>query len=95
MKLWQKISITGGFAGIAPLILRLAIDLTQGRKTADQALDRGLLLGILLFAILGGVLSLLMNANETDLKKVFQFGLGIPSLLLSRFSVKWRAGVLR
>jgi hypothetical protein len=75
---WKTIFATGAFGGIAPILLQLAIDLTQGRKRIE-AIGVSIVIGMALYAILGGGLSLIWK--ETDLKKVFYIGLGLPSLL--------------
>jgi hypothetical protein len=75
---WKIIFATGAFGGIAPILLQLAIDLTQGRKRVE-AIGLSILVGMALYALLGGGLSLIWK--ETDLKKVFYIGLGLPSLL--------------
>lgn len=76
---WKAIFGTGAFGGVAPTLLRLAINLTQnGGRISDQ-IDSSIVIGIAIFAILGGGLAVIWK--ETDLKKVFYIGLGIPSLL--------------
>jgi len=75
---WKIIFATGAFGGIAPILLQLAIDLTQGRKRVE-AIGLSILIGMAIYAGLGGGLSLIWK--ETDLKKVFYIGLGLPSLL--------------
>src|SRR6266852_1398137 len=75
---WKLIFVTGAFGGIAPILLQLAIDLTQGRRKVD-AIGLSILIGMLIYAVLGGGLSLIWK--ESDLKKVFYIGLGLPSLL--------------
>jgi hypothetical protein len=75
---WKIIFATGAFGGIAPILLQLAIDLTQGRKRVE-AIGLSILIGMAIYAVLGGGLSLIWK--ETDLKKVFYIGLGLPSLL--------------
>lgn len=75
---WKTIFATGAFGGIAPILLQLAIDLTQGRKRVE-AIGLSILIGMAIYAVLGGGLSLIWK--ETDLKKVFYIGLGLPSLL--------------
>jgi hypothetical protein len=75
---WKSIFATGAFGGIAPILLQLAIDLTQGRRRVE-AIGLSIFIGMLIYAALGGGLSLIWK--ETDLKKVFYIGLGLPSLL--------------
>jgi hypothetical protein len=75
---WKTIFAAGAFGGTAPILLQLAIDLTQGRKKVE-AIGLSILVGMLIYAALGGGLSLIWK--ETDLKKVFYIGLGLPSLL--------------
>ena len=75
---WKIIFATGAFGGIAPILLQLAIDLTQGRKRVE-AIGLSIFIGMAIYAVLGGGLSLIWK--ETDLKKVFYIGLGLPSLL--------------
>jgi len=75
---WKLIFATGAFGGIAPILLQLAIDLTQGRKRIE-AIGLSIFIGMAIYAVLGGGLSLIWK--ETDLKKVFYIGLGLPSLL--------------
>jgi hypothetical protein len=76
---WKPIFASGAFGGIAPILLQLAIDLTQGRRKVD-AIGLSILVGMVIYAALGGGLSLIWK--ETDLKKVFYIGLGLPSLLM-------------
>jgi hypothetical protein len=75
---WKVIFATGAFGGVAPILLQLAIDFTQGRKKVE-AIGLSILVGMAIYAVLGGGLSLIWK--ETDLKKVFYIGLGLPSLL--------------
>jgi hypothetical protein len=76
---WKIVFATGAFGGVAPILLQLAIDLTQGRKQVE-AIGLSILIGMAIYAVLGGGLSLIWK--ETDLKKVFYIGLGLPSLLM-------------
>jgi hypothetical protein len=76
---WKTIFATGAFGGVAPILLQLAIDLTQGRRRVE-AIGLSILIGMAIYALLGGGLSLVWK--ETDLKKVFYIGLGLPSLLM-------------
>lgn len=76
--MWKSIFLTGAFGGIAPILLQIAIDLTQGRKRIE-AIGLSIIIGMAIYAILGGGISLIWK--ETDLKKVFYIGLGLPSLL--------------
>lgn len=75
---WKIVFATGAFGGVAPILLQLAIDLTQGRRRIE-AIGISILIGMAIYAVLGGGLSLIWK--ETDLKKVFYIGLGLPSLL--------------
>ncbi|MCU1253682.1 MAG: hypothetical protein JWQ49_6711 [Edaphobacter sp.] len=68
----------GAFGGIAPTLLRFAIDLSQQRITV-AAFNLSVLVGVALFGFLGGGMAAIWR--ESDLKKVFYIGLGLPSLL--------------
>lgn len=76
------IALTAGFGGVSPNLLRIAIDLT-GRKE-DVYVDTGYLIGLVLFAIMGGGVALVWG--ETDLKRAYYLGLGLPSLMQMAFA---------
>lgn len=73
-----KIVLVGALGGTAPTLLRVAIDLVNGSSSIGQ-LNASILLGIGLFGLLGGIMAAIWG--ESDLKKVFYLGLGLPSFL--------------
>ena len=73
-----KIITVGAFGGIAPTLLRLAIDLVNGSSSIGQ-LNASIFLGMALFGLLGGIVAAVWG--ESDLKKVFYLGLGLPSFI--------------
>jgi hypothetical protein len=74
----SKIIAAGALGGISPTLIRLAIDFVNGNSSINQ-LNASILLGIALFAFLGAGVAAVWG--ETDLKKVFYVGLGLPSLV--------------
>jgi phospholipase C len=74
----RKIFVVGAFGGSAPTLLRLAMDLVSHTVTIKK-IDISYLLGVLIFALLGGGIAAVWK--ETDIKKVFYIGLGLPSLV--------------
>jgi hypothetical protein len=56
--MWKNIFATGAFGGIAPILLQIAIDLTQGRKRIE-AIGLSIVIGMAIYAILGGGISLI------------------------------------
>jgi hypothetical protein len=68
----------GAFGGVAPTLLRIAVDLSQQNKPLKE-INGSVLLGMAIFAVLGGAVAAIWN--EIDLKKVFYIGLGLPSLI--------------
>lgn len=73
-----KVIAAGALGGISPTLIRLAIDFVNGNSSINQ-LNASILLGIALFAFLGAGVAAVWG--ETDLKKVFYVGLGLPSLV--------------
>jgi len=71
--------LAGAFGGMFPTWLRIAIDLTQHGKKIFEAVDVSLLAGVILFAILGGIVVLFWG--EQDLRKACNLGVALPSLL--------------
>jgi len=79
MKTKVCIGLASALGGIAPNLLQIATDLTEG-KTAVQALyDETYLIGLIIFAVVGAAMGLIWN--ETDLKKAFYLGIGLPAML--------------
>ncbi|MGP0074436.1 MAG: hypothetical protein ACLPWF_21180 [Bryobacteraceae bacterium] len=74
----SKIIAAGALGGISPTLIRLAIDFVNGNSSIGQ-LNASIILGIGLFAFLGACVAAVWG--ETDLKKVFYVGLGLPSLV--------------
>jgi len=74
----SKIIAAGALGGISPTLIRLAIDFVNGNSSISQ-LNASIILGIALFAFLGACVAGVWG--ETDLKKVFYVGLGLPSLV--------------
>ena len=74
--LW--IILVGALGGMAPTLLKIAIDLVQQNATIHD-LNSSLLLGMALFGMLGAIVAGVWG--EKNLQKVFYLGLGLPSLL--------------
>lgn len=72
------LALAGAFGGISPNLLFIAVSATQG-AIKEISFDVTYLMGLLLFAFLGGSLTLIWG--ETDLQRAFYLGLGLPSLL--------------
>ena len=72
------IVLVGAFGGMFPTLLRLAIDLSQDKVRAGD-LHGSMLLAMAIFAVCGGFVAGIWG--ETDLKKVFYLGIGLPSFL--------------
>lgn len=72
------IALTAGFGGISPNVLKIALALT-GKNKVDASVDLGYGIGLLLFAILGAGVALIWR--ETDFRRAFYLGLGLPSLM--------------
>jgi len=70
------IFIAASFGGISPNLLRLAVSLMK-----EEAELPGLTyaLGLLIFALMGGIVAYIWE--ETDLKKAFYLGIGLPALI--------------
>jgi|GEM_PF-2916044 len=70
------IFIAAAFGGISPNLLRLAVSLMK-----EEAELPGITyaLGLLIFAVMGGVVAYIWE--ETDLKKAFYLGIGLPALI--------------
>jgi hypothetical protein len=78
---WQDlvgIFVVGAFGGMSPFLLRLAMDLINN-KSRIEFITTSIAIGIALLAILGGGIATIWK--ESDLKKAFYLGLGLPSLL--------------
>lgn len=71
------IALIAGFGGISPNLLRIAIALTDEKKEVYVGL--GYIIGLLLFAVMGAGVALIWG--ETDSKRAYYLGLGLPSLL--------------
>jgi hypothetical protein len=72
--------LAGTFGGTTPFILRIALGLAnQDDKAKTAVRDPWMILGIVFLGLLGGALAAIWK--ETDLKKAFQLGIGLPSLL--------------
>lgn len=72
------IALTAAFGGISPNLLMVAICLT-GTERRDPGINAGYIVGLLLFAVLGGAVALIWG--ERDPKRAFYLGLGLPSML--------------
>jgi len=67
--------VAAGFGGTATSLFALAISLTKGEALPNPSF----LLGIALLAFLGAMVAVLLD--ETNCKKAFFLGLGLPSLV--------------
>lgn len=72
----MPVLLSAAFGGVTPNLLRLAIGLTN--ETAELP-GISYLLGLLIFAIVGALVALIWE--ETDLKKAFYLGLGLPAFI--------------
>jgi len=66
--------VAAGFGGIAPNLFRLSTDMMGGTELPGLSY----LLGMLMFAIIGGGTALALG--ETEAKKAFFLGLGLPAM---------------
>lgn len=72
--------LAGTFGGITPFVLRIALGLSNQDPNAKAAVrDPWLIVGIIFLGLLGGGLAAVWK--EPDVRKAFQLGLGLPSLL--------------
>jgi hypothetical protein len=71
------IALTAGFGGISPNVLQLAIDLV-GRNKVDYLVPT-FALGLVILAAMGAGIALVWG--ETDHKRAYYLGLGLPSLI--------------
>jgi len=76
MKAKLFVIIAGAFGGISPNILSLGIALTGGDTTMPEATY---FFGLLIFAVMGAGMAFIWD--ETDLKKAFYLGIGLPSII--------------
>lgn len=67
--------LAAGFGGIAPNLLRLATDLMTGSALPGLSY----ILGMMIFAFIGGVTALALG--ELEARKAFFLGLGLPAML--------------
>lgn len=70
------IFIAAAFGGISPNLLRLAVSLMKEEAELPGVTYA---LGLLIFAMMGGVVAYIWE--ETDLKKAFYLGIGLPALI--------------
>ena len=70
--------LVGAFGGIAPVLLRIAVDLSQKNQSLSEV-NVSVALGMAIFAIMGAIVAAIWH--EVDLRKVFYIGLGLPSLI--------------
>lgn len=70
------ILLAAAFGGISPNLMRLALQLTQKNAELPEATY---LLGLVIFAIMGAVIALIWE--ETDFKKAFYLGIGLPAFI--------------
>ena len=71
------IALSAGFGGIAPNLFRVSADMTSGRGLPDVSY----VIGVTLFALIGAATAL--SFGETDTKKAFFLGLGLPAMFQS------------
>ena len=76
MKQKLFIGLAGGFGGISPNLLGLAVRLTQKNAAMPEFT---FLFGIMIFGVMGAAISLIWN--EVNFKKAFYLGIGLPSLI--------------
>lgn len=86
------VAAAAGFGGVAPSLLKLAVTLTAS-NTRTPTVNGGYLVGLLLFAVLGGGVALIWG--ETKARKAFYLGIGLPSMLqIAVTGVEHRSGGL-
>ena len=71
----MKAILIGAFGGISTNLFRLAVNWVQGVSDIPEVTYW---LGLILFAILGGIMVAIWK--ETDLKKAFYIGIGLPAI---------------
>jgi hypothetical protein len=71
------IILAAAFGGISPNLLRMAVSLTGDK--GELPLNGTYWIGLLLFGFLGGAMSLIWG--ETEIRRAYYLGLGLPSLL--------------
>jgi hypothetical protein len=72
----MKLFLVGALGGIATNLFRLGIKWVQGPSEIPEITY---FLGLMIFAFLGGMMVVIWK--ETDLKKAFYLGLGLPAAL--------------
>ena len=68
--------LSAAFGGISPNLFRLAVSLTEGDAELPQL---SYFLGLLIFALMGAGVAYIWE--ETNLKKAFYLGLGLPAFI--------------
>ncbi len=76
MNLKMSILLSAAFGGISPNLFRLAVNLTQPNAELPQPTY---FLGLLIFALMGAGVAYIWE--ETNLKKAFYLGLGLPAFI--------------
>jgi len=76
MNLKTSILLSAAFGGISPNLFRLAVTLTQPNAELPQPTY---FLGLLIFALMGAGVAYIWE--ETNLKKAFYLGLGLPAFI--------------
>lgn len=71
----MPVLLSGAFGGIAPNLLFLGMSLTQGRGLPEASF----LVGLMLFGAMGAIVTRIWG--ETELKRAFYLGLGLPALV--------------
>lgn len=76
MKIKMAVLLSAAFGGISPNLFRLAVNLTQPNAELPQPTY---FLGLLIFALMGAGVAYIWE--ETNLKKAFYLGLGLPAFI--------------
>ncbi len=76
----HQVFLSAALGGVAPSLLKIALCLNGGSRP-DPPLTPGYVVGLLLFAALGGTVALVWG--ERNLRKAFYLGVGLPSLVVA------------